>query len=93
MEDIREFRCRNGLDDNPTLYFKLRNKAKTASDFQHNILKNHHTPPNSYAIYVAPLILDKNEFSNTLFVSCHWRDILAPYTFYQRIFNNYGIQL
>ena len=31
LEDIREFRCRNGLDDNPTLYFKLRNKAKTAS--------------------------------------------------------------
>ena len=93
LEDIREFRCRNGLDDNPTLYFKLRNKAKTASDFQHNILKNHHTPPNSYAIYVAPLILDKNEYYNTLFDSCHLRDLLDPFTFDQRIINNYGIPL
>ena len=93
LEDIREFRYDNGLDDNPTLYFKLRDKAKTASDFQHNILKNHHAPPNAYAIYVAPLILDKNEYYNALFNSCHLYDryLLDPFNW--RMIDNYGIQV
>ena len=93
LEDIRKFRYDNRLDDNPTLYFKLRDKAKTASDFQHNILKNHHAPPNAYAIYVAPLILDKNEYYNALFNSCHLYDryLLDPFNW--RMIDNYGIQV
>lgn len=93
LQDIREFRYQHGLDDNPTLYFKLRDKAKTASDFQHNILKKHHKPPYSYAIYVAPLILDKNEYYNALFNSCHLYDryLLDPFNW--RIIDNYGIQV
>lgn len=93
LEDIREFRYDNRLDDNPTLYFKLRDKAKTASDFQHNILKNHHAPPNTYAIYVAPLILDKDKYYNALFNSCHLYDryLLDPFNW--RMIDNYGIQV
>lgn len=93
LEDIREFRYDNRLDDNPTLYFKLRDKAKTASDFQHNILKNHHAPPNAYAIYVAPLILDKNEYYNALFNSCHLYDRYRLDPFNWRMIDNYGIQV
>ncbi|WP_016687055.1 hypothetical protein [Neisseria sicca] len=80
-EEIRKFRDENKLDDDPTLYFKLRDKAKTAIDFQHNILKKHHSPPNSYAIYVAPLILDKGVYYQSLFDSCYeyGRYLLDPF--------------
>lgn len=78
LEDIREFRYENNLDDDPTLYFRLRDKAKTASNFQHNILKFHHNPPNSYAIYVAPLVLERNDYYFSLFDSCN-RYLLDPF--------------
>lgn len=78
LEDIREFRYKNNLDDDPTLYFKLRDKAKTASDFQHNVLKHHHNPPISYAVYVAPLVLDKDDYYSSLFDSC-CRYLLDPF--------------
>ena len=79
-EDIREFRDKNKLNDDPTLYFKLRNQAKNAKDFQHNILRKHHSPPNSYAIYVAPLILDKELYYQSLFNSCKYgRYLLDPF--------------
>lgn len=89
LQNIREFRYKNQLNDDPTLYFKLRDKAKTASDFQHNILKKHHKPPYSYAIYVAPLILDKDEYYKSLFDSCHLynRYLLDP--FFWRIKDTY----
>lgn len=93
LQDIREFRYQHGLDDNPTLYFKLRDKAKTASDFQHNILKKHHKPPYSYAIYVAPLILNKDEYYNALFNSCHLYDRYRLDPFNWRMIDNYGIQV
>lgn len=80
-EDIRKFRDKNKLNDDPTLYFKLRDKAKTAIDFQHNILKKHHCPPNSYAIYVAPLFLDEKVYYKSLFDSCYKYDryLLDPF--------------
>lgn len=69
LEDIREFRDNHNLDDDPTLYFKLRKMAKNASDFQHNILMNYANTPTSQAFYVAPLHLDKNEYYNCLYDS------------------------
>lgn len=62
LQEIRRFRKRNDLADNPTLYFQLRKKAEKATDFQHNVLLANHKPPNSYAVYVAPLSLDKDEY-------------------------------
>lgn len=84
-EEIRKFRDENKLDDDPTLYFKLRDKAKTAIDFQHNILKKHHSPPNSYAIYVAPLILDKGVYYQSLFDSCYEYDRYLLDPFYRKL--------
>ena len=90
-EKIRKFRDENKLDDDPTLYFRLRNKAKTAIDFQHNILKKHHCPPNSYAIYVAPLVLDKTAYYQSLFNSCFDRYLSDP--FYWRLNDKDSFQL
>lgn len=89
-EKIRKFRDKNKLDDDPTLYFRLRNKAKTAIDFQHNILKKHHCPPNSYAIYVAPLVLNKTAYYQSLFNSCSDRYLSDP--FYWRLNDKYSFQ-
>lgn len=66
LEDIREFRARMNLQDDPTLFFQLRAKAKTAADLQHNVLLAYERPPSSRAIYVAPLILDKTQYHTSL---------------------------
>jgi hypothetical protein len=66
LEDVREFRRKNELDDDPTLYFELRKKAKTASEYQHNILMGYANKPFSQAFYVAPLHLDKTDYFNSL---------------------------
>ncbi len=91
-EDIREFRDKNKLNDDPTLYFKLRNQAKNAKDFQHNILREHHCPPNSYAIYVAPLILDNEVYYQSLFNSCYGYDRYLLDPFYWQLNDKYGFQ-
>jgi len=62
LPNIIRYRRRNNLAVNPTLYFPLRKKAKTAFDFQHNILKSFHNPPNQYALYVAPLTLSNKDY-------------------------------
>ena len=69
LKRIRTFRSRESLFDNPTLYFKLRAKAKTATDFQHNILSKLANTGNSHAFYVAPLTLSKSRYEETLFSS------------------------
>ncbi|MDT2815256.1 hypothetical protein [Vagococcus carniphilus] len=87
LEDIREFRDVKGLDDDPTLYFKLRKMAKNATDFQHNILLKYANQPSSQAFYVAPLHLDKDEYYKCLFdstafslSSVHTRFLKSPFT-------------
>lgn len=69
LEDVREFRRKKLLHDDPTLYFELRNKAKTADDFQHNVLMKYANKPCSEAFYVAPLHLDKTVYFSSLFDS------------------------
>lgn len=69
LQKIRTFRRDNSLPDNPTLYFKLRDKASGAIDFQHNQLLKMHNPPNSYGVYVAPLTLKFDEYNNFLNLS------------------------
>jgi len=69
LEDIRDFRNNLNLDGDPILYFQLRKMAKNAVDYQHNILMQYANTGFSNAIYVAPLTLDKNEYSRTLFDS------------------------
>lgn len=81
-EDIREFRTKQGLENNPTLFFQLREKAKTAADFQHNILLAYECPPYSRGIYVAPLLLDKDRYHQALHRSTD-RFLLDP--FYYRL--------
>lgn len=66
LQAIRRFRAHHGLPDNPTLFFELRKRAKGATDFQHNILLSHHCPPSSFAIYVAPLDLNRRTYSEEL---------------------------
>lgn len=66
LQEIRRYRQQNQLADNPTLFFGLRAKAKTAVEFQHNVLMANHRPGVSYGIYVAPLHLDKDIYFNDL---------------------------
>lgn len=80
VEEIREFRRESELGDNPSLFFQLRRQAKTATDYQHNILLEYEKPPNCRAVYVSPLILDKKEYSQTLFAS-HSRFLVDPFLF------------
>lgn len=86
LEEIREFRHNNSLDDNPTLYFKLRDIAKTATDFQHNILLKYANTGYSQAFYVAPLHLDRNTYYNSLFNSVNNsnRYLLHPFYYLHR---------
>jgi hypothetical protein len=69
LEDIREFRENHGLSDDPILYFPLRKKAKNANDFQHNVLLKYANKSFSQAFYVAPLVLDKQEYYRSLYDS------------------------
>ena len=71
LEDIRIFRAEKELDTDPTLFFQLRAKAPTAVSLQHNVLHAYERPPYSRAIYVAPLLLDKNQYHWTLFSSAN----------------------
>ncbi|MFT8558854.1 MAG: hypothetical protein ABF719_03160 [Acetobacter sp.] len=66
LQSIRKFRSEKELADSPTLYFKLRDKAEKAIDFQHNVLYYNNKPPISYSIYVAPLTLNRDEYYNDL---------------------------
>ena len=83
LEDIREYRAGNGLDDEPTLYFELRKKAKNASDYQHNLLMNYANKHCSQSFYVAPLHLDKTAYFNSLFGSVN-RFRSHPFSYYNR---------
>jgi hypothetical protein len=85
LEDIRIYRNEKGLLDNPTLYFGLRAKAKNADDFQHNILMDYNVPEKSFAFYVAPLSLRKDEYEKSLFDSVHLRNIHYPFFFHDDI--------
>jgi hypothetical protein len=71
LDQIRLFRAKNGLESDPALFFQLRAKAKTAKDFQHNVLLTYERPPASRAIYVAPLLLDKTAYALALFDSTY----------------------
>lgn len=82
LEEVRIFRARQELEDDPSLFFQLRAKAKTAEDLQHNILLEYERPPFSRGIYVAPLLLDKDIYHRTLFNSTD-RFLLDP--FYYRL--------
>ncbi len=67
MEDIREYRALNRLEEDPSLFFQLRKKAKKAHHLQHNVLLTHEVKGYSRAFYVAPLELDKSKYYETLF--------------------------
>lgn len=66
LTNIINYRNKNNLSGNPILYFQLRRQAKTATDFQHNILFNLNKPPFQYSLYVAPLTLELAEYENQL---------------------------
>ena len=69
---IISYRKSNALAGDPVLYFQLRKMAKTASDFQHNLLMNMHRPPYQYGLYIAPLTLDLNEYEKLLDSEPRW---------------------
>ncbi|MGG7469761.1 hypothetical protein ACVVIH_03505 [Chryseobacterium arthrosphaerae] len=69
LQRIRTFRRSNNITADPTLYFRLRDKARTAIDFQHNILKSLHNPPFQFALYIAPLTLSIDEYNSSLELS------------------------
>ncbi len=69
LQAIRRFRSFHQLADDPTLYFQIRAKANGAEDFQHNVLLAHHRPGAAYAVYVAPLYLDKDAYYRDLYAA------------------------
>lgn len=83
LQAIRIFRKENELYDRPTLYFKLREKAKNALDFQHNVLLRLSCLGKAYAFYVAPLTLFRKEYEEMLFAKSE-RFLLDPF-YYERI--------
>lgn len=66
LSNIIKYRKTNNLSGDPILYFELRKKAKTASDFQHNILHALNNQPNQFALYVAPLTLSISDYDKQL---------------------------
>ncbi|PZU13935.1 MULTISPECIES: hypothetical protein [Sphingobacterium] len=66
LQKIRSFRRTNNINNDPILYFRLRDKAKNAFDFQHNILKSLNQPPRQFGFYVAPLTLKIEEYDKSL---------------------------
>ncbi|MDO9179524.1 MAG: hypothetical protein Q7U16_14580 [Agitococcus sp.] len=78
LEDIREFREKHDLEQDPTLFFQLRAKAKTALNLQHNVLLGYERPFWSRAIYVAPLLLNKSDYHSALHNSMD-RFLLDPF--------------
>lgn len=80
LEDIREWREAQGFDEARSLYFKVHDKAKTATDYQHNVLLSYECPPASRGIYVAPLLLDSELYFRQLTTSA--REMVWP--FYDR---------
>lgn len=66
LEEIREWRETQGFDEIRSLYFKIHDKAKTATDYQHNVLFSYENPPSTRGIYVAPLSLDSKEYFEQL---------------------------
>lgn len=83
-ELIREFRHDNGLNDQPIFYFELRAKAKTAKDFQHNILLEYANTHWSMGFYVAPTHLDATEYYNSLFTSTSQCSSSFPFLYEDR---------
>lgn len=73
LAKIIKYRKNNGLKGDPILYFELRKKAKTVTDYQHNILSKMHNPPLQYGIYVAPLSLKLNEYESVLNKDWHFK--------------------
>jgi hypothetical protein len=71
LQQIRQYRRAHALADNPTLYFKLRDKAKTAEEYQHNVLLKLNSSGFARGFYVAPLSLDKDE---------HYKILCGPAT-------------
>ena len=52
-----------GLNSSPhALFFELRKIAKTAQDYQHNLLLRLNNPPDSHAAYVCPLFLERKKY-------------------------------
>jgi hypothetical protein len=80
LQEVREFRHAYGLADTPSLFFRLRAPAEHALDLQHNVLLSYDRPPHSHAIYVAPLMLDSQSYSRSLFDSSD-RYLGAPFFF------------
>jgi len=83
LKKISDFRNSQSLNDDPILYFKLRDLAKTASDYQHNILLKLNGN-RALSFYLAPLTLNRDSFYESL-VSNHdflfwyyWREIHGP---------------
>lgn len=72
LAKIINYRKSNGLGGDPILYFQLRKLAKTASEFQHNLLKRMHNPPFQYGLYVAPLTLDLQDYEKLMNKKPRW---------------------
>jgi len=66
LAKIIEYRKENELGGNPILYFQLRKMANRATDYQHNILFSLNNQPNQFALYVAPLTLELDEYEKLM---------------------------
>jgi hypothetical protein len=79
-QQIRRYRQDEKLADSPlSIFFELRAKARTATDFQHNILRSYEQPPHSRAIYVCPTFLSRAEYERAMDPGWFWRFLELPF--------------
>ncbi|GMU10065.1 hypothetical protein [Corallococcus caeni] len=86
LQNIRRFRQAQSLADSPySLCFELRRKAKTATEFQHNVLLSYENPPASRALYVCPTAFTRADYEQAIGGGFLWRFFgrffEAPFTF------------
>lgn len=73
-QHIRRFRRVEQLEQEPySVCFQLHDKAKTATDFQHNILRRYESPPLTRAMYVCPLAFKHEDYVASMRSS--WPDV------------------
>lgn len=67
-QHIRRFRKSENLAQDPhSICFPLHKKAKTASDFQHNILHSYERPPFSRSFYICPLTIKTIDYVSSMY--------------------------
>lgn len=80
FQRARRYRFELGLDQTPhSICFALREKAKNATEYQHNVLLGFEKPPYSRAVYVCPTELNSDRYMRALNPGPGYLGVPAPF--------------